>query len=200
MGMVHWPSDPKIQIKKIFSLTKGDAANVSLITMGSHTGTHMDAPSHFLKKGQSIDQMPLDATIGKARVIEIYDPVSVKPDELKKYRIRPGERILFKTINSSRLWKKNSFVKNFVYISKEAAQFLAQCKIKSVGVDYLSVGGYQKEGALTHQILLKAGIWIIEGLNLSRVQPGKYELICLPLKLVNGDGAPARAVLIKERH
>lgn len=193
--MVHWPGDPPVHIQQVSAIKKGAKANVSHLSMGSHTGTHMDAPYHFLAHGQGIDQMPFDATIGKARVIQIHDPVSIKPEELKVHKIRPGERILFKTRNSHRCWKTNAFIKDFVYIPAEAAQFLAERRIKSVGVDYLSVGGYQKDGRLTHQTLLKAGIWLIEGLNLSKIKPGHYELICLPLKLWQGDGAPARAIL-----
>ncbi len=194
-GMVLWPKDPKIQIKQIHSITKGATANVSHISMGSHTGTHMDAPFHFLPKGKGIDAIPLDATVGKARVIEIRDHESIKPYELKCHNIRSGERILFKTINSNRCWKSDHFFKDFVYISIAAAKFLADRKIKSLGIDYLSVGGYFQDGEATHHKLLKAGIWIIEGLNLAKVKPGEYELVCLPLKLSHGDGAPARAMV-----
>ena len=155
----------------------------------------MDAPFHFLSKGKGIDSIPLDVTVGKARVIEIHDRESIKVNALKSHNIRSGERILFRTRNSQRCWRTNSFIKDFVYVSAEAAQFLAARKIKSLGVDYLSVGGYFKDGVSTHQALLKAGIWIIEGLNLSKIKSGEYELICLPLKLLQGDGAPARAIV-----
>ncbi len=198
-GMVHWPGDPPVKISAIHSISKGDVANVSKINMGSHTGTHMDAPYHFIRRGRGIDQMPLDATIGEARVIEIHDPVSIKPEELTKHRIQRGERILFKTRNSLRSWEKESFTEDFIYISTEAAKFLAERHIRVVGVDYLSVGGYKGDGATTHRTLLKAGIWIIEGLNFSKANAGKYELICLPLKFWHGDGAPARAVLKRLR-
>ncbi len=194
-GMVHWPGDPKIEIKQIHSIAKGATANVSHISMGSHTGTHMDAPFHFFPKGKGIDAIPLDAAVGKARVIEIHDRESIKAEELKRHRIRSGERILFKTQNSRCCWGTDNFIKDFVYISAEAAKFLTARKIRSLGVDYLSVGGYFKDGEATHHALLKAGIWIIEGLNLSKVRPGEYELICLPLKLFHGDGAPARAMV-----
>lgn len=194
-GMVHWPGDPKIKIKQIHSIAEGATANVSHLSMGSHTGTHMDAPFHFLPKGKGIDAIALDATVGKARVIEIHDRESIKADELKGHNIRSGERILFKTRNSRRCWGTDSFIKDFVYVSAEAAKFLAARKIKSLGVDYLSVGGYLKDGEATHHALLKAGIWIIEGLNLSKVKRGEHELICLPLKLLHGDGAPARAIV-----
>lgn len=193
-GMAHWPGDPSVSIRLIQNRNKGDTANLSLISMGSHTGTHMDAPFHFVSKGMGIDKMPLGAVLGSARVIEIRDRECVRPVELHKYRIRRGERILFKTRNS-RHRRTAAFIKNFVYISLEAVQYLAAKGVRVVGVDYLSVGGYYKDGAQTHQHLLKAGIWIIEGLDLSGVKPGKYDLICLPLKILNADGAPARAVI-----
>lgn len=193
-GMVHWPGDPAVRIRLIKDREKGEIANLSLISMGSHTGTHMDAPSHFVSKGTSIDKIPLDAAIGPARVIQIQDKECISKDELSKYRIRRGERVLFKT-NNSRYWLSAAFIKKFVYISFEAAQYLIAKGIRAVGVDYLSVGGYYKDGVRTHQDLLKTGIWIIEGLNLSGVKPGSYDLICLPLRILNADGAPARAVI-----
>lgn len=176
-------------------MERGDASNLSAISMGSHTGTHMDAPLHFIRGGKGIDKMPLDATVGRARVIEIHDAESIKPEELAHHRIRRGERILFKTQNSLRGWKAKSFIEDFVFISKEAACFLRDRGVRVVGVDYLSVGGFKKDGIETHKTLLEAGIWIIEGLNLLGVKRGKYDLICLPLKLDEGDGAPARAIL-----
>lgn len=194
-GMVHWPDNPPVSIEKMLDMNHGDICNVSKISMGSHTGTHMDSPVHFVKGGLGIDRMPLEATLGLARVIEIKDTFSIKTDELKKQALRKGERILFKTVNSSRCWKTDQFMEDFVFISHEAAQYLVDCGVQTVGVDYLSVGGYKIDGVETHQILLKAGIWIIEGLDLSKVNPGNYELICLPLKVVKGDGAPARAIL-----
>ena len=140
--------------------------------------------------------MPLDATIGPARVIEVQDRECIKQKELQKYQIRRGERLLFKTRNS-KCWESSSFNKSFVYISFEAARYLVAKEVRAVGIDYLSVGGYYKDGLQTHQALLKSGIWIIEGLNLIHVKPGKYDLICLPLKILNSEGAPARAVLRK---
>ena len=132
-----------------------------------------------------------------ARVIEIQDPVSIKPDELGSHGIGRGERILFKTRNSSREWWNQDFIEDFVYVSQEAGRYLADREVRTVGVDYLSVGGFREDGVETHQALLSAGIWVIEGLNLSRVELGEYELTCLPLKVADGDGAPARAILRK---
>jgi arylformamidase len=193
--MVHWPDNPPVRIERMLDMEHGDVANVSKISMGSHTGTHMDAPLHFLQEGEGLDEMPLTATIGRARVIEIYDPESVKPDELDPHGIRRGERVLFKTQNSARGWPSADFIEDFIYISQEGARYLAACEIQTVGIDYLSVGGFHRDGVETHEALLEAGIWIIEGLDLSKVEPGEYELVCLPIKVERSDGAPARAIL-----
>ncbi len=120
---------------------------------------------------------------------------SIKPEELARNRIRRGERVLFKTRNSLRVWQTDTFIEDFVFISDEAARFLVERSVRVVGVDYLSVGSFKHGGSYVHKTLLGGGIWIIEGLDLSRVKPGKYDLICLPLKLDQGDGAPARAIL-----
>ena len=194
-GMVHWPDNPPVRIEKILDIEHGDVANVSEISMGSHTGTHMDTPLHFVREGKGLDEMPLDATIGRARVIEISDPESIKPCNLRRHEIRSGERILFKTRNSARSWPSHAFLEDFVYVSQEAARYLAAWNIRTVGIDYLSVGGFRKDGVETHRALLEAGIWVIEGLDLSKVEPGAYELVCLPIKIERSDGAPARAIL-----
>ena len=195
-GMVHWPNDPPIRIERIRDLERGDPCTLSALSMGSHTGTHMDAPLHFIRGGRGLDEMPLSAVIGPARVIAIRDPDSITPDELRAHRICRGERILFKTRNSARCWTADGFVEDFVYLSTAAAELLAERRVRTVGIDYLSVGGYrEKNGVAVHRTLLGAGIWIIEGLNLSQVRPGVYELLCLPLKIERSDGAPARAVL-----
>ncbi len=194
-GMVHWPDNPEVRVERMLDMEKGAVCNVSTLSLGSHTGTHMDAPLHFIRDGQGLDAMPLEATIGPARVLPIRDRESIKVRELEPQRIRKGERILFRTRNSRRPWAREPFDEDFVYISKEAAAFLAEREIRAVGVDYLSVGGYKKDGVETHQALLGAGIWIIEGLDLGRIKPGRYELLCLPMKVLKSDGAPARALL-----
>jgi arylformamidase len=194
-GMVHWPDNPPVRIERMLDMGRGDAANVSQMSFGSHTGTHMDAPVHFVRGGEGIDRMPLDAAMGRARVIEIQDFTSINPDELVPHGIGSGERIIFKTRNSSLNWWTHEFIEDFVYISREAARYLAEREVRTVGVDYLSVGGFHKDSVETHQALLGAGIWVIEGLDLSRVEPGEHELICLPLKVEDGDGAPARVLL-----
>jgi arylformamidase len=193
-GMVHWPGDPEFHIDRVRDYANGDNLVLSHIDLGVHTGTHMDAPLHFVPGGATIDQIPLDATVGLARVIEISDPESVKPAELVAANIQPGERILLKTANSNGRWNTPEFQKDFVYISREAAAYLASIPIRAVGVDYLSVGGFYKDGPETHRALLGAGIWVMEGLNLAALNAGSYELVCLPLKLMGAEGAPARAI------
>ncbi|MBF0554528.1 MAG: cyclase family protein [Nitrospirae bacterium] len=194
-GMVVWPGDPEYSMKRIHDIDKGDTLNLSLITMTSHTGTHMDAPLHWIRGGKSIDEMPLSITVGTARVIEIKDTESIKVSELKDYALKKGERILFKTLNSKN--RMDKFTGDFVYISVEAARYISQIGVLMVGVDYLSVGGYHTDGQLIHTTLLEAGVWIIEGLDLSLADSGEYELVCLPLKLLGCDGAPSRSILRK---
>ena len=194
-GMVHWPDNPPVSITRQLDISKGDAANVSMLSMGSHTGTHMDAPLHFIPEGKGLDEMDLEATMGPARVIQIDDPVAVMAEVLNEHDIRSGERILFKTRNSDRPWVEQPFDEDFVYVSAGAAAHLAARGVRLVGVDYLSVGGFKSDGVETHTALLEAGIWVIEGLDLSSVSAGDYELICLPLKILGSDGAPARAIL-----
>jgi len=198
-GMVHWPGDPAVEVTQPKSLARGDSATLSFLQMGAHSGTHMDAPAHFISGGNTIDQIPLDAVMGRARVIDIRSAVSIEPAELARHRIRRGERILFRTKNSRRCWRDDTFVEDFVYISPSAAAFLAERRVRLVGVDYLSVGAFHKDGRETHLALLGAGIWIIEGLNLSTVRPGPVDLVCLPIKLLGAEGAPARVVVRPRR-
>ena len=194
-AMVNWPGDPPVRFSHVLSLERGDPCTVSLLEMGAHTGTHMDAPAHFVRGGIGIDEMPPDAAIGLARVIAIHDRESIKVDELAQHSLQRGERILFKTYNSEHCWDTDSFVEDFVYLSAPAAQYLVERQVRLVGIDYLSVGGFRADGVEAHQALLNAGIWVIEGLNLKQVRPGRVQLVCLPLKIAGGDGAPARALV-----
>jgi len=194
-GMPHWPDNPPIVMQRAMAIERGDGCNVSHLAMGVHSGTHIDGPVHFVHQAAGVDEMPLTATMGPARVIEITHPREITVGELRPHALRAGERVLFKTSNSPRAWQADTFVEDFVYISEQAAGYLTETGVQTVGVDYLSVGGYHADGAKIHQILLTAGIWIIEGLDLSAVQAGPYEMICLPVKLHGSDGAPARAIL-----
>jgi arylformamidase len=193
-GMVHWPTDPPVRIALADSIERGDPANVTRLDMSAHTGTHMDAPRHFIADGPAIDELPLEVAIGPARVIEISDPRAVREGELRDHEPQAGERLLLKTQNSSRRWWDEGFDEGFVYIEPGAAELLAEARVQLIGVDYLSVGDME-EGAETHRALLGAGVWIVEGLNLSRTGSGDYELICLPARIVGSDGAPVRALL-----
>jgi len=193
-GMVHWPGDASFERHSTLALARGDACNLSEIRGSAHTGTHMDAPLHFFEGGLAIDAMPIAATVGPARVIEIHDPRLIRIAELEPYHPAQGERLLFKTANSLLCWKTSQFQKDYVHIPPDTARYLAGIGVRMVGVDYLSVGHGEGGGAETHRILLGAGIWIIEGLILEHVAPGDYELVCLPLKIVGSDVAPARAI------
>jgi arylformamidase len=184
-GMPHWPGDPEPIVTS------------TLLNMSPHTGTHIDAPLHYIPGATSIVAMPFSATVGEARVIEICDVNIIKPGELRFHEIQQAERILLKTRNSEECWPNPVFNKNYVSITPRAANYLVECGIRTIGIDYLSIGPPGKIGDETHQILLEAGIWIIEGLNLSMIEAGRYDLICLPLVLAGCDGAPARAVVRK---
>jgi arylformamidase len=194
-NMPAWPGQPEIEIFKVESIAKGDVANVTAFKMSGHTGTHIDACNHFLENAEAVHELPLEATVGKARVIEIKDKESITVKELKPYNIKKGERILFKTLNSQKEWENMPFIEDYVYISTEAAEYLAEKQIFTVGVDYLSVGGYEKNTEEVHKALFKGGIRIIEGLDLKNAPPGEYELICLPIKVKGADGVPCRAIL-----
>jgi len=194
-AMVRWPTDPPPAVRQVAFMDRGDVCNVTRLDISAHTGTHMDAPRHFLRDGAGMESLPLEAVMGPARVIEIQDPVAVTPSELEPYNLQSGERLLFKTRNSKEAWNSTEFFENYVYISKEAANLMGRIGIRTVAIDYLSVGGFHQDLIETHEELLSAGIWIIEGVNLAHVAPGNYELICLPLHIPGSDGAPARAIL-----
>ncbi|WP_395743090.1 cyclase family protein [Prosthecobacter sp.] len=194
-GMVHWPGDPACQIKRVSRMEDGAVCNLTHLSMSAHTGTHMDAPRHFVADGLTMEQMPLEPVIGRCRVFELDCEDQITADDLKQLKLAPRQRVLFKTRNSTRSWAMNEFDKDFVSIRADAARYLVEQGVATVGVDYLSIGGFNKDGVETHQIMLGAGIWVIEGLNLAEIKPGYYELICLPLKLEGADGAPCRVVL-----
>lgn len=194
-GMVHWPGDPPVTIERVMDMARGDDVTVSAIDMGAHTGTHVDAPFHFLPGAASLDALDPAVMLGPARVIAIDDAVAIRPEELARHDLCAGERVIFKTSNSDRCWTTDDFVEDFVYISEDAAAALAALPARLVGVDYLSVGGFHADGPAIHRRLLGAGVWIIEGLDLRGVEPGAYELACLPLRIAGAEGAPARALL-----
>lgn len=196
-GMVTWPGDAPFERTIELEIAEGNQCNLSKFSTTAHIGTHMDAPRHYLEGAGGMESVPIAASVGRARVIQIRDPEVIRTSELEPHHLAKGERILFKTRNSEYCWKTDHFQKSYVHIALDTAHYLAERGVQTVGVDYLSVGAFEGGGPETHRILLQAGIWIIESLNLEHVEPGEYELICLPLKIMGGDGAPARAVLRK---
>jgi arylformamidase len=196
------PPENKIPLPRVyrfFDVDKGDKVTLSKYEMTSHDGTHIDAPRHFIPGGPTIDTMDLNTTIGECRVIEIKDEKSVTVAEIEPYKIKAGERILFKTVNSPKVWSKRQWDGSFVTLSLEAAKYLAEKKIRLVGFDYISLASANPPENIgwVHEAFLKAGIYIIEALNLAGVKPGKYQLICLPLRVDKGDAGPCRAILRK---
>jgi arylformamidase len=189
-GMVHWPDDPPVKISLAASIRDGDPANVTHLDCSAHLGTHMDSPRHFIEDGDGIDALPLEPLIGPARVIRIADPKAVRGEELADHALAAGERVLLRTRNSESPWWEEEFHDDFVGVALDAAELLVEAGVALVGVDYLSVGD-----ADTHRALLGAGVVVVEGLKLTDVEPGEYELVCLPVKLAGADGAPVRALL-----
>ncbi len=199
--LATWPGDPAVDVHRVHKLEEGANANVSQVCMGLHTGTHVDAPYHFLQNGSTVEKLPLEILIGPVQVIRLPSDVDIITAEtIQSASILPNiERVLFKTRNSS-LWRNNpsEFHTDFVGIDLGGAEALVTKGIRLVGIDYLSVSPYHMSRP-THVALLEAGVVILEGLDLSGVEAGEYELCCLPVKFGGADGAPARAVLIAKR-
>ncbi|MFC1567428.1 cyclase family protein [Thermodesulfobacteriota bacterium] len=191
-----WPGDPSVSLMMTRSISNGDQCNVTQIQMGAHTGTHIDAPYHFLKDGATIDTIPFETFIGPCLVVDIDAEVLIEKKDFQKYDLNGHSRILIKTRNSE-LWANNinSFEKNYVSLGIDAAQYLVEMKAILVGIDYLSIEAFQSDGYPVHKLLLKNNITVLEGLNLSGVKSGVYELLCMPLKLQGCEGAPARVLL-----
>jgi arylformamidase len=197
-GGVVYPGNPEIRIEPSSELSKGASSNVSRLSFGSHTGTHVDAPKHFFDAGSTVDRLPLDALIGPARVVSCSDDVmSVTAAHLKEHSLSGVQRLLVRTRNSE-LLKKPEFHPDYTFIAPDAAELIASLGVKLVGVDYLSIEQFHSGHHKTHRTLLERGIVIVEGLDFSGVDGGDYTLCCLPLRLEGLDGAPARAVLMKD--
>lgn len=197
--MLLWPGDPPVVVEPAARISRGDVANLSDLRLGSHTGTHIDPPFHFLEHGATVDRLPLEALIGEAVVVEIPRSTGdIDPADLERAGIEGATRVLFKTGNSA-LWGRPgvAFPDDYVALTPEGAQWLIDRGVRLVGVDFLSVERFDAPGHPTHRALLGAGVVIVEGLDLSGVAPGRYGLACLPIRLAGGDGAPARAVLLE---
>lgn len=190
-----YPGDPQIEIDRTSKLENGDTANVSRLSMSSHTGTHVDPPSHFVSGARTLDNLALDVLIGPARVVDVGNVDYIDESVIGKCNLEGATRVLFKTRNSVLWGSRKEFAKDFVALDHLAARELVRRGIKLVGIDYLSIERFNFDVPRTHFELLGADVIIVEGLNLSEVPPGDYELICLPLKIEDGDGAPARVIL-----
>jgi len=197
-NMLVWPGDTGVRIKTLATVKK-DGIGKSFFSFGSHTGTHIDAPSHFLDTDLSIDKISPEKLIGDCRVIDLTNlkkqEISIK--DISRFSIKRNDRILLKTGNSSLLFGKE-FPKNYVYLSLAGAKFLADKKINLVGTDFLGIEKKGNPNHPTHKALLEAGIVLVEGLDLREVPQGSYQIFCLPLRMVGADGSPARVILVKQ--
>jgi len=189
-----FPGDPPFQMESLYQIADGDPYNVARISMGTHSGTHIDAPYHFLADGVAVDHLPLELLMGKARVVEVMARDKVERAELEARDLRDDIRVLLKTRMSGQL-RQPKFQEDFVYLTPDAATYLVQAGIKLVGIDYLSIEKFGSTDYPAHHVLLEAGVVIIEGLDLSETEPGEYDMTCLPLRIVGADGAPARVIL-----
>ena len=197
-GMVVWPDNPNVTLRRASDQAKGDFATVSEIALGVHTGTHLDAPLHFVPGGKGVDALALDVLCGPARVYHALEADALTAEVFEKMSVPTGiERLLIRTRNSAE-WARDerAFNTHYVAVTPDGARWLVDHGVKLIGVDYLSVAIYSDLFA-PHDILLRAGIIPVEGLNLSGVAAGAYTLYCLPLKLAGADGAPARTILVE---
>jgi len=194
--MPVWPGDPPVQLERVEAIASGANANVSRLTCGVHTGTHVDAPLHFIDGAAAIESLPLKMLTGRAYIVNLPSAKVIDEATLQAAGLPPRtRRVLFRTRNSELWAKEKAFQTDFVAVDPSGARWLVKKGVQLVGVDYLSVAPYGQSKE-THRILLEAGVLVIEGLDLSRVSQGRYSLYCLPLKLIGSDGAPARVILV----
>jgi arylformamidase len=198
-AMATFEGDPAVHLELVKSLASGDVCNLTRIDMGAHSGTHIDAAVHFVEGGTSSEAIPLDAVLGPAWVVDARDqhgPISAA--DIARFEIpRRETRLLFRTPNSE-LWDRPGFQKNFVGFDAGGTSALVERRPMLVGIDYLSIAPFG-DPTPSHRALLGAGIVVLEGLDLRAVEPGRYDLLCLPLRIVGSDGAPARALLRPRR-
>jgi arylformamidase len=193
-GIPAYPGNPEFEMHPIKRIADGGSSNVSRLALGTHTGTHVDAPKHFFDDAPGVDSLPIDLLIGRARVVHVSRRGGITADDLAELGLREDLRVLLKTSNSA-LWSGGPFRQDYTHLTESGAKYLVDQGVKVVGIDYLSIEQFKKAGAPAHRALLSQGVIIIEGLNLADAEPGMYELFCLPLAISGGDGAPARVVL-----
>jgi arylformamidase len=194
-----WPGDPNAIIERVSSIGQGDGHNSSRINSSLHWGTHLDAPYHIVETGWTIDQIPLALLIGPVRIIEIPEVRGITADHLRNFKIQGCKRLLVKTRNSA-FWDETPlrFHQDYTAFTIDAAEYLLECNIELIGIDYLSLDLYLAADLPVHQLLYQQNVIGVEGLDLGQVSPGNYHLICLPLNIKSGDGAPVRAVLFNQ--
>ncbi len=190
-----FPGNPAFACEPVKRISRGDSANVTALHLGTHTGTHVDAPRHFFDGKPSVESLPLDVLMGRARVIEIPGPPrGIRAEDFAGIQLSDEPRVLLKTANSA-LWQSSEFHPDFAYLDESGATWLLDRGVRLVGIDYLSIEQFKRPGAPVHHMLLSKSVVIVEGLNLSAVLPGVYDMFCLPLAIEGADGAPARVVL-----
>ena len=193
-GIPSFPGNPEFELQPVKRIADGASSNVSRLVMGTHTGTHIDAPKHFFDDGAGVDAVAIELLFGRARVVEIGRRGGIGAADLETAGLREDLRVLLKTSNSA-LWNGTAFRDNYTHLTDSGARYLVEQGVKVIGIDYLSIEQFKKPGGPAHRVLLSQGVVIIEGLNLADVEPGMYELYCLPLRIAGADGAPARVVL-----
>lgn len=193
-----WPGDPPVSFTPARSISDGDQCNVTKIQMGVHTGTHIDAPYHFFEDGARTESIPMETFIGPCLVVDLDADDLIEKKDFLNYDIKGHSRVLIKTRNSDN-WARNdpAFIKKYVALGIDAARYLVENDIVLVGIDYLSIESFGSDGNPVHKLLLQNNITILEGLNLSGIKAGTYELLCMPLKLQGCEGAPSRVLLRK---
>jgi arylformamidase len=193
-GMLIYPGDPAFRMESLLSRKKGDSCNLALMSIGTHLGTHVDAPAHYVDGGATVDQIPLEALMGHGIVLDMRGKTAIDRKALEGSDLKDQTRLLFKTGNGPKLLLPE-FCEEYVHVTEDAAQFLVERGVRLVGIDYLSIERYGNPGNPVHRTLLKAGILVVEGVYLEEIPPGPCEIYCLPLRIHGADGSPARIII-----
>lgn len=193
-GMVTFPGDPLFKIEPFFQRHKGDPFDLALMSMGTHLGTHVDPPAHYLDGGSTVDRIPLEILVGPGVVLDMTGTAAVDRQALETSEMGEHRRVLLKTDNAPRLLE-SAFHEDYVHLTEDGAEYLVESGVGMVGIDYLSIERYNNPGAPVHRTLLRAGVLIVEGIHLLHVPPGPCEVYCLPLRIEGADGAPARVLI-----
>ncbi len=192
--MVVFPGDPPFKKEPVSQIQTGDDFNLTRITMGTHLGTHVDPPAHYLEAGATVEQIPLESMVGPGVVADLRGRSQIDGHDLEKSNIGDHKRVLLKTDNGPRLLE-STFHQNYVHLTEDGARYLVEHKVRLVGIDYISIEHHENPGSPVHHLLLEAGVLVVEGVHLLEIPPGEYEIFCLPLKIKGADGAPARILL-----